>query len=326
MISLGIESTAHTFGIGIFKDTTCLSNCKDVYQPPHGRGMNPKDVRMHHDEVKDRVLNNALTKANIAMEDIDIVSYSAGPGLPPCLRVGYEFAKAITNKLKIPLVPVNHCIAHIEIGRMMTKCKDPVTLYVSGGNTQVLAFTRGKYRVFGETLDVAIGNAIDKVVRELMGVYPGGPEMQRLAMNGHYVKMPYVVKGMDMSFSGISSEAIRLHKLKKHSVEDLCYSFQENCYAMLTEVTERAMAHTRKKELLLTGGVAASKRLQEMLSIMCKERNAKFFVVPFEFAGDNGGMIAYTGLLQNESGYKQTVPKGFDQNWRTDDVDVTWLR
>ncbi|MAH42514.1 UGMP family protein [archaeon] len=325
MISLGIESTAHTFGIGIFKDKECLSNAKDVYQPPLGSGMNPADVREHHENVKDDVLKESLEKAGIDLKDVDIVSYSAGPGLPPALKVGYEFAEELVKKADAELVPVNHCIAHIEIGKMLAECKDPVTLYVSGGNTQVLAFTRGKYRVFGETLDVAIGNAIDKVIRELTGKYPGGPEMQKLAENGKYIKMPYVVKGMNMSFSGISSEAIRLHKNKKASIEDISYSFQEHAYAMLTEVTERAMAHTKKKELLLTGGVAASKRLQEMLETMCKERGAEYFVVPFEFAGDNGAMIAWTGIVQHENKYEQKVERGFNQNWRTDEVDVCWI-
>ncbi len=326
MISLGIESTAHTFGIGIFRDTACLLNEKDVYQPPLGSGMDPSAVREHHESTKEQVLKEALEKANLTLRDVDIVSYSAGPGLPPALKVGYEFALELAKKANATLVPVNHCVAHIEIGKMLSECKDPVTLYVSGGNTQVLAFTRGKYRVFGETLDVAIGNAIDKVVRELTGVYPGGPEMQCLATTGKYIEMPYTVKGMNMSFSGISSEAIRLHKSRNASIEDICYSFQEHAYSMLTEVTERAMAHTKKQELLLTGGVAASKRLQEMLSIMCKERDARFFVVPFEFAGDNGAMIAWTGLLQYKNKYKQKIPRGFDSNWRTDEVDVCWIK
>jgi len=332
MISLGIESTAHTFGIGIMDEEKVLANIKDVYIPKHGSGIHPIEAKEHHIAVKENVLMDALKEAKINLSDVDIVSFSQGPGLPPCLKVGLEFAKELARQIKKPIIGVNHCIAHIEIGKLMTGCKDPVTLYVSGGNTQVLAFSRGRYRVFGETLDLAIGNAIDMVIRELTGEYPGGPVMEKLAKNGKYVELPYVVKGMDLSFSGIVTEVIKKFKkaqgtMSKPKLEefmsDLCYSFQETCYAMLTEVTERALAHTEKNECLLTGGVATSQRLQEMLKIMCEERGARFYVCPKEYAGDNGTMIAWLGLLQRKQAKKDYDKIDFIQKWRTDEVEIS---
>jgi len=335
MLCLGVESTAHTFGIGIVKDEKVLCNVKDVYKPKPGSGIHPVEAKEHHIAIKDDVLDKALSEADVELSEIDVIAFSQGPGLPPCLKVGLEFVKDLAKRLRKPLIGVNHCISHIEIGKLMTKCNDPVTLYVSGGNTQVLAFARGRYRVFGETLDIAIGNARDMVIRELTGEYPGGPVMDKLAEIGKknvesgkskFIELPYVVKGMDLSFSGIVTEAIKKFK-SGLSKEDICYSFAETTFAMLTEVTERALAHVGKSEVLLTGGVAASPRLQEMLKIMCEERDAKFYVCPREFAGDNGAMIAWTGLLGYKNGQKplDIETADFIQKWRTDEVDIVWI-
>ncbi len=323
MISLGIESTAHTFGIGIISDKSVLANARDIYTPVSG-GIHPSEAKAHHEKVKESVLEQALDEAGISLNEIDVISYSKGPGLPPCLKVGTEFAKSLAEQTGKPIIEVNHCIAHIEIGKMATGSKDPITLYVSGGNTQVIGYAAGRYRVFGETLDIAIGNAIDSFIRAAGKGHPGGPIMEKLAKSGKYIELPYVVKGMDLSFSGILTAAKQ--KLGKEKLEDLCFSFQETAYSMLTEVTERAMAHTGKTELLLTGGVAASTRLQEMLKIMCEERGAKFFVVPRQLAGDNGAMIAYNGLIAFECGQKPAKNIDFKQKWRTDEVDICWIK
>ena len=324
MICLGIESTAHTFGIGIVdSEGNILSNVKSVYKPKKG-GIHPREAAEYHSQNIRDVLRKSIDEAKINLSDIDMIAFSQGPGLPPCLRIGAVVARALSLKLKKPLVPVNHCIAHVEIGKLKTNAKDPVTLYVSGGNTQVLAFVEGRYRCFGETLDIAIGNALDMLAIQLGLSMPGGPELDKIASKGKYVGLPYVVKGMDLSFTGILTEAIRKYK-QGVKAEDIAYSFQETCYAMLTEVAERAVAHTDKEEVLLTGGVAASNRLQEMLGIMCEERGAKFYVVPKEYAGDNPAMIAWNGILAFKSG--QTIPiekSSICQKWRIDEVEVNY--
>ena len=323
MICAGVESTAHTFGVGIMDGEEVLANETSMYSPDGG-GIHPREAAEHHSKVSGEVLERALDEAGIEREDIDLVSFSQGPGLPPCLRTGAVFSRALALSLDIPIVGVNHCVAHIEIGRLKSDAEDPVTLYVSGGNTQIIAYAAGKYRVFGEVLDTPLGNAIDKFARETGLGEPGGPIVEEKAKKGsEYMELPYSVKGMDLSFSGLLTESI--NKADEENINDLCYSFQETTFAMLTEAVERAMAHAGKDEVLLTGGVAANQRLREMLNTMCEERNAKFYAVPPSLAGDNGTMIAWAGILKyNSSGEDILQKTGFIQNWRTDEVEIGW--
>ena len=325
MICLGIESTAHTFGCGIIDDKGRIyANATDAYKTEKG-GIHPSEAKLHHENAKDKVVEDALKSANLKLSDIDLVSFSQGPGLSPCLLVGMRKAKELSKKLNVPLVGVNHCIAHLEIGKLMTKAKDPVLLYASGANTQVIAYEGGKYRVFGETLDQGIGNFIDHFARYIGLGFPGGPKIEKLALNGkNYVELPYVVKGMDVSFSGILTNLKQKYDSKKYSVEDLTYSLQETVFAMLVEVSERAMAHCNKNELVLGGGVACNKRLQQMCRIMCEERNGKFFVPPNEVLVDNGVQIAWLGILQRKEATKDYDSIDIKPYERTDDVKVTW--
>ena len=234
-------------------------------------------------------------------------------------------AKELASKLNVPLVGVNHCISHLEIGKLMTKAKNPVLLYASGANTQIIAYDGGKYRVFGETLDQGVGNALDQFARHIGLGFPGGPKIEKLALNGkNYIELPYVVKGMDVSFSGILTNLKQKHNSKKFTNEDLAYSFQETIFAMLVEVSERAMAHTGKNELVIGGGVGCNKRLREMCKIMCEERNAKFFSPPNEVLVDNGLMIGWQGILQKKQGTKNYDSIDIKPYERTDDVEVKW--
>lgn len=324
-ICLGIESTAHTFGAGIITDKgKVLANAMDSFKTEKG-GLIPHELGVHHNEVKDKALKDALEKANIELKDIDLVSFSQGPGIAPALKVGLETARDISSKYKIPVVGVNHCIAHLEIGKLLTKAKDPVLMYTSGANTQVIAYESNKYRIFGETLDQGIGNFIDSFARYAGLGFPGGPKIEKLALqSSNYIELPYVVKGMDVSFSGILTDLKKKFDSKKHKLEELCFSLQETAFAMMVEVSERAMAHTGKKELLLGGGVACNKRLQEMCRIMCEERNAKFFVPENQFLVDNAVMIAWQGILQKNSAVKEHDGIDIKPYERTDDVKVNW--
>ncbi|MBN2421448.1 bifunctional N(6)-L-threonylcarbamoyladenine synthase/serine/threonine protein kinase [Candidatus Woesearchaeota archaeon] len=319
MICLGIESTAHTFGIGIVKDKAILANEKDSFTTTSG-GMIPNEVAEHHKKVANSILNQALAKAKIKIENVDVIAFSQGPGLDPALLVGRDFAlKLSKNK---PLIGINHCVAHLEIGQL-TGAKDPVLLYASGANTQIIAYEAGKYRIFGETLDQGIGNVLDSFARHIGLGFPGGPKIAELAKNGKkLIELPYNVKGMDVNFGGILTKCKQLYDRKQETKEDICFSLQETVFAMLVEVAERAMAHTNKKELLLGGGVACNKRLQEMCKIMCKERNAKFFIPENQYLVDQGAMIAYLGLIEYKAKVKTTTE--IKPHWRTDQVEVTW--
>ena len=323
MLVLGIEGTAHTVGVGIVSEKDVLANVSHMYRPPEG-GIHPREAANHHVQYLPSLLKEALEKANINPEDLDGISFSQGPGLGPCLRTVATAARVLSLKLGIPIVGVNHCIAHLEIGRFSTGAEDPVMLYVSGGNTQIISYAAGRYRVFGETLDIGVGNMLDKLAREMGIPFPGGPHIEKLALNGEkYIPLPYSVKGMDMAFSGILTAAI--NKLKDERREDIAYSVQETVFSMLTEVTERALTHLRKDEILLAGGVARNKRLQEMLQIMAEERGAKLYVPPGPLCVDNGAMIAYLGLLFLKYGREMRIEDTqVIQKFRTDAVEIPW--
>lgn len=329
---MGIESTADDFSVGISNfDGRIVANVIKAYIPPEG-GIHPREAARHHAEVASKVVEEALQKARISPKELSVVAFAQGPGLGPCLRTGATVARALATYLNIPLVGVNHCVAHIEIGKLKTGAKDPVTLYASGGNTIVAAFDSGCYRVFGETLDIALGNCLDVFAREA-GLQqkigkPFGAIVEKLALKGTvFIQLPYTVKGMDMSFSGLLTAAVNMLKKGEHKIEDLCFSLQETAFSMVTEVTERALAHTEKNEVLLTGGVAANKRLQTMVEAVAEEHDARFCVVPSEFAIDNGAMIAWTGLLAFKHGIKTPINESYVKlRWRLDEVEVPWAK
>ena len=326
MICLGIEGTAHTIGVGIVdQDCKILANLTKMIDGSKG-GIHPREAANHHAENIVPLMHEAVAKAGIKYEEIDLVAFSQGPGLGPCLRTAATAARSLSLSLGVDLIGVNHCVAHLEIGRKVTACKDPTLLYASGGNTQVIAFSGGRYRVFGETLDVGIGNMIDKFGREVGLPFPSGPQLEKLARDGkELIDLPYSVKGMDVAFSGILTAAIQLRNRGKR-LEDLCFSLQETCFAMLVEVTERAMAHVEKDEVLLGGGVVQNKRLQEMVRIMAEERGARMFVPPGALCVDNGAMIAWTGLVMHNAGVRTRLEdSAVRQRFRTDEVDLPWM-
>lgn len=327
---LGIESTAHTFSVGIVDfDGKVHSLVNDIYIPEKG-GLHPFLVREHHLNNFMNTIIKALTEARISIKDINLIAFSQSPGLGPVLKIGALVTRMLSQILKIPIVGVNHCIAHIEIGRLMCNIKDPLTLYVSGGNTIVSAFESNRYQIFGETLDLAIGNMIDSFARDAGLSHPGGPKIEELAQKSNkYLPLPYVVKGMNLSFSGIYTAAKRLIESedfnKKYNLNDVANSLQETAFAMLTEVTERALAHTEKTGVLLTGGVAANKRLQQMIEYISKEHNARFEVVPLKYAGDNGAMIGWTGILRyNSIGGHDISETIINPKERMDQITIPW--
>jgi len=309
----------------VSSDKRVLANILDVHVPREG-GIHPREAARHHSEQMGAAVRKALDTAGISTKDIDIVAFAQGPGLGPCLRTGATSARALASYLDKPLVGVNHCVAHVEIGRMATGAEDPLTLYVSGGNTIVSGYESGRYRIFGETLDIAVGNCLDTFARAAGLEYPGGPDIERRAAQGEkLIPLPYTVKGMDLSYSGLLTAITAELQTGRHRVEDLCFSLQETAYAMLGEITERALAHTGKPELLLTGGVAANKRLGAIVKAIAEEHGARPFVVPIRLAADNGAMIAWTGILAYNSGIRTPIEESHvNPSWRMDQVEVPW--
>ena len=329
---LGIESTAHTLSFGVVeKDGRAKPSVSNLFRPEEG-GIHPREAADHHSNVAGELLSEVLVKNSISKSDITAIAFSQGPGLGPCLRVGASVARALANSWEVPLIGVNHCVAHIEIGRNQTGCEDPVLLYVSGGNTQVIARRGNRYRVLGETLDIGIGNMLDKFARSQGIPFPGGPEIERLAGNWlsrnnecslESILLPYGVQGMDLGFSGILTAAIK--KTSSHELSEVCWSLQEHSFAACIEVAERAMAHTGKSELLLGGGVACNERLREMASIMCQERGGMSYSPNKGYCIDNGTMIAELGRKMLESGSQTALQdSAVSPGLRTDQTVVTW--
>jgi N6-L-threonylcarbamoyladenine synthase len=299
-----------------------LSDVRRIYRPPEGQGIHPREASRHHIEHSSEVLSECIKKANLTIKDIDMISYAAGPGLGPCLRVAGVIARTLSSYYKIPIYPVNHAIGHIELGKLLTGSKDPLVLLVSGGHTMLVAFKQKKWRIFGETLDITLGQLLDQFGRSLGFASPCGKMIEELAeKSNNYISLPYVVKGNDVSFSGLFSAAKKISKNK----EDACFSLQETAFAMIGEATERALSFTQKKELMIVGGVSANKRLSQMLKKICQRQNSKFFVSPLEYAGDCGSQIAWTGLLESSVKDGAKINETFvRQSWRLDTVEIDY--
>ncbi|OJT12635.1 tRNA N6-adenosine threonylcarbamoyltransferase [Trametes pubescens] len=330
-IALGLEGSANKLGAGIIKHSTdgstlVLSNVRHTYITPAGEGFLPRDTAQHHREWALTVINDALNKAGVSLHDIDCICYTKGPGMGAPLVSVALVARTLSLLYNKPLVGVNHCVGHIEMGRQVTGAQNPVVLYVSGGNTQVIAYSQQCYRIFGETLDIAVGNCLDRFARviNLSNDPSPGYNIEQEAKKGkRLLPLPYTTKGMDISLSGIltSTEAYTYDKRFRPTgpsaedgediitPQDLCFSLQETVFAMLVEITERAMAHIGSKEVLIVGGVGCNERLQEMMGVMAKERGGNVFATDERFCIDNGIMIAQAGLLSFRMGHETPLLK-----------------
>ncbi|RZH67207.1 bifunctional N(6)-L-threonylcarbamoyladenine synthase/serine/threonine protein kinase [Natrinema altunense] len=327
---LGIEGTAWAASAAVFdaeRDEIVIES--DAYQPESG-GIHPREAAEHMHEAVPRVVERALEHARETHDGpadeppVDAVAFSRGPGLGPCLRIVGTAARALSQAIDVPLVGVNHMVAHLEIGRHTADFDAPVCLNASGANAHLLAYRNGRYRVLGETMDTGVGNAIDKFTRHVGWSHPGGPKVEAAAKDGEYVDLPYVVKGMDFSFSGIMSAAKDAYD-DDVPVADICYSLQENIFGMLAEVSERALSLTGSDELVLGGGVGQNDRLREMLGEMCAQRGAEFHAPEPRFLRDNAGMIAVLGAKMYAAGDTLALADSrVDPDFRPDQVPVTW--
>jgi N6-L-threonylcarbamoyladenine synthase/protein kinase Bud32 len=324
---LGIEGTAWAASAAVFdveSDEVVIES--DAYAPDSG-GLHPREAAEHMQEAIPEVVDAALAAAAETTDErppVDCVAFSRGPGMGPCLRVVGTAARSVAQVLDVPLVGVNHMVAHLEIGRHQAGFGAPVCLNASGANAHVLGFNGGRYRVLGETMDTGVGNAIDKFTRHLGWSHPGGPKVEAAAEDGEYVELPYVVKGMDFSFAGITSAAQELVD-GGVPVDDVCRGLEETVFAMLTEVSERALSLTGSDELVLGGGVGQNRRLQGMLRAMCEQRGASFHVPEDRFLRDNAGMIAVLGARMFAAGDTVAVADSTVRpEFRPDEVPVTW--
>ena len=362
---IGIEGSANKVAVGVLRydpypspHYTTLSNPRKTYISPPGHGFLPRETAWHHQNHIVALIRTALEQAEISdpASEIDAISFTSGPGMGGPLRSCAVAARTLSLLWGVPLVGVNHCVGHIEMGRAATGSRDPVVLYVSGGNTQVICYKEGKYHIFGETIDIAIGNCLDRFARviNLSNDPSPGYNIEQLAKTpgARFVPLPYVVKGMDVSFSGILTAVERLAAESRAtgggsslqqvtnaattttttasagagvSAADLCFSLQETLFAMLVEVTERAMSHCGQSSVLIVGGVGCNKRLQDMMAVMVGERGGTLAKMDHRYCVDNGAMIAQAGIFAYQFGKSTDVQDSTcSQRFRTDMVDVVW--
>jgi N6-L-threonylcarbamoyladenine synthase len=338
VICLGIESTAHTFGAAMVSERgdgepesrqlEILSDVKNVYRAPEGSGIHPREASRHHIETAPIVLNEVVKDSGMTISEVDCIAYSAGPGLGPCLRVGAVVSRALASYFQKPLVPTNHAVGHIELGKELTGLVNPLVLLISGGHTALAAEVAGGWRIFGETLDLTLGQLLDQLGRFFGLASPAGPQIERLAAadsgkGNSILDLPYSVKGNDVSYSGLLSAAKDLYNSDKGTKEAISFAVQEYAFAMLVETTERALAFTERQELLVTGGVAANQRLSGMLREMCKKRGVSLGVIPMEYAGDCGAQIAVAGIRWFKSGVAVEPRRATTrQSWCLDRIHV----
>lgn len=347
MIAIGLEGSANKLGVGIIahpangQPAQILSNIRHTFVSPPGEGFLPKDTAKHHRAWVVKLVKQAMREAAVAIADVDCICYTKGPGMGAPLQGVAVAARLLSLLWEKELVGVNHCVGHIEMGREITGAANPVVLYVSGGNTQVIAYAEQRYRIFGEALDIAVGNCLDRFARtlEISNDPAPGYNIEQLAKKGKVLlDVPYLVKGMDCSFSGILSHIdVLAAELKANpdqrdpgtgeriTTADLCFSLQETVYAMLVEITERAMAHVGSNQVLIVGGVGCNERLQEMMGLMARDRGGSVFATDERFCIDNGIMIAHAGLLAYETGFRTTLEDStVTQRFRTDEVAIKW--
>ena len=341
MLCLGVESTAHTFSCAVLERSAAgrmriRSDVRAVYGPPGGEGIHPREASRHHVEHAPRVLAECLAAAGVgSAASLDAVAYAAGPGLGPCLRVGAVVARSISAYYSVPIHPVNHAVGHIDLGMMLTGSSDPLVLLVSGGHTMLLAFVGRRWRVFGETLDITLGQMFDQFGRSLGYPSPCGRRIESLAREAAegggdppYAPLPYTVKGNDVSLSGLLSAAKRVAAERGPGAAS--YSLQETAFAMVCEAVERALSFTGRKELLVVGGVAANARLSGMLRSACRRQGCRLYAAPLRYAGDCGAQIACTGLhvagggARRRAGGVALADTFVRQSWRLDGVDVDY--
>ena len=317
MIILAIESSCDDTCVAILKDKELLSNVVSSQTEFHNKygGVMPELASRLHVEKISFVIKEALTKANIELKDIDYIAFTVGPGLVGSLHVGMQAAKTLALLLNKPLVPIHHLAGHIYANRFVKEFNFPLmALVVSGGNTELVYMEDElKFKIIGETLDDAVGEAYDKVSRLLGTGYPGGPVIDKLAHIGEVVyklPMPKNDDSLDFSYSGLKSAVINLtHNMdqrnQEYKKEDIAASFQDVATNILIKKVKLALKkYPEVKTFVAAGGVAANSGLREKLVdlLESKHKNIDLILPKLALCGDNAamiGMCAYYKIISS---------------------------
>ena len=313
---LAIESSCDETSMAVVKngcEVVSLSITTQMDTHAKFGGVVPEIASRMHTEVITLVLEDCLEKAGMKVEDMDAIAVTYAPGLTGSLMVGVEAAKILSLMYHKPLIAVNHLIGHIYANNLEEKMEFPLlALIVSGGHTELLVMEDDyQFKRLGETMDDAIGEAFDKVARVVGLPYPGGPNIEKLALEGkHTYDLPHPV--MDdtyhFSYSGLKSAVINLvhnETQRGNTIReaDLAKSFQDVAIDELVRKVELAFQNTGIKRLVIAGGVSANQYLKSEMQKLCDRYQAKLFIPRILYCTDNAAMIgaaAYPKYLKQE--------------------------
>ena len=316
ILTLGIETSCDETSVAIVKNgREVLSNIIDTQIPIHEKygGVVPEIASRNHIEAISRVTKYALKDAGVSFEDISAITPTYGPGLVGALLVGVSYGKALSYAINKPLVGVNHIQGHIAANYITHHDLKPpfICLLISGGNTQIIKVKDyTEFEVLGKTRDDAIGEAFDKVARVVGLGYPGGPKVDKLALEGKpTIKLPktHFENSLDFSFSGIKTAVINVnHNTNNINKADLCASFEKAVTEMVVENTINALKQTELNTLAIAGGVSANRFIRNEI-LKLEEKGIKTYMPDMKLCTDNAAMIASAGYYNFIAGKRDEL-------------------
>ena len=331
LIILGIESSCDETACAITDNGKLLANVISSQIDVHRKygGVMPEIASRLHLENVGCVIQEALEKANVKIEDVTAIAVTRGPGLIGALHVGLQAAKTLALIYNKPLIPVHHLTGHIYANEFIKPLKFPLlAVVVSGGNTELVYMKNHlEFEIIGETKDDAIGESYDKVARVLGLPYPGGVEIDRLAKNGkHTYKLPTPLHdgSLDFSYSGLKTAVINLvHNLEQKGekiiIEDMAKSFQDVAVGMVLDRVKKATKLYDVKEIVLAGGVSANSYLRQEIQEQYKDSGIEVEIPPIWCTTDNAAMIAKVGEYLYKEKVFASLEVGVDPSWRIED-------
>ena len=312
---LGIESSCDETSCSIVKNgveeiATTTSTQISIHE--NFGGVVPEIASREHIKNITLVIEECLKKANMKIDDVTAIAVTYGPGLIGSLLVGLEAAKTLSYIYNKPLIPVHHIAGHIYANSLVEELRFPlIALVVSGGHTELIKMTdHFSFEKLGGTLDDAIGECYDKVARVIGLPYPGGPKLDKLALEGkvtYSLPIPLNDDSYNFSFSGLKSAVINLNhneeqKGRKINKENLAKSFQEVAVKSIVTKTQKALINENITNLIVAGGVAANRGLRDSLTTMCQNNGIHLSIPPMKYCTDNAAMIASAGYYAYKLG------------------------
>ena len=331
---LGIETSCDDTGVAVYDSERGLLAHRLYSQVSlhldYG-GVVPELASRDHVRKLLPLIRAVLDEAKLAGTDIDGIAYTAGPGLAGALLVGAAIGQGLAAAWNVPAVAVHHMEGHL-LSPMLEP--DPpgfpfTALLVSGGHTLLADIEGvGRYRILGESMDDAVGEAFDKVAKLLGLGYPGGPAIAKAALKGksgqfHFPRPMTERPGLDFSFSGLKTAVVvtlKKRTLDAQTIADVALAFEEAAVETLVIKCRRALAATNHERLVVAGGVSANKKLRARLQQLADEENLKAYFPRPEFSTDNGAMIAYVGWLRLRAGQREAVSFSVHPRWRIEEL------